>query len=708
MVKPRPDEALNEGGGNYLSIEKVMKKKKKRKSSPPEDETPNMVASNVDPSLIVRVPLDKRVNVDGVLDQKLQLEVEKWSEIDPSLAGFGSCGSSVGIDGGSVAPHTGNMIALCSKTDVDSHMAGNVKTQAVSKSATISPVARLHISNCSTEAGLVAPQTVNDVQTTPQLGIGTTMGSVVTAANNVDGGNLSQTVPAFPPCLGSDSSSGGSQKVPLAGLSLVFKAGSSGLSSEAKTTGSNVRGPKSVAPVLQRARMAKLRGPDTRLGAGITPKRSNLPTSLPTEPATNVPRAVPDSSSPEGAKVRPKFSEVIKENRIVGNGLKLQQYDFAENDEDIILDENDEIPFVETWGYCLIGCFTGPFPGRQALNSLVKSWNVKCRIIPYANGWTVFRFASDEERFKVFNGGPYLAFGKTLMLKLVDAGVILGDDIFTSVPTWVLFHDVPLSVWSESGLCKISSKVGIPMYTDKVTKDRTKMSYARCLVDVDVSKPPVLEFGVKLSGGRRYIQKVTYECYPDYCCDCKTFGHNVFKCKKNSNDVVTSAVEPTVVLPQVVPPKAPVITSTSVNNNEKPIPPRATRVKTRAMSRNDSLIKESSPMDSTNLSAVNEREDLVGSSSKNGKGLKHSGKDKAVISQNEVVSPNSFDVLKTIGGSNGTQDVDIVDVQMGELVPPSTENARQGNEEGVWKHVSRKGHPNGHGGALSSSVPPCG
>ncbi|GAA0146450.1 hypothetical protein LIER_44075 [Lithospermum erythrorhizon] len=99
MVKTRSEEALNEGGGNYLSIEKVMKKKKKRKSSSPEDETSNMVASNLDPSLMVRVPLDKRVNVDGVLDKNLQLEVEKWNEIDPSFAGIGSCDSPAGNDG---------------------------------------------------------------------------------------------------------------------------------------------------------------------------------------------------------------------------------------------------------------------------------------------------------------------------------------------------------------------------------------------------------------------------------------------------------------------------------------------------------------------------------------------------------------------------------------------------------------------------------
>ncbi|GAA0157970.1 hypothetical protein LIER_15114 [Lithospermum erythrorhizon] len=386
-----------------------------------------------------------------------------------------------------------------------------------------------------------------------------------------------------------------------------------------------------------------------------------------------------------------------------------------ENDDDVILDESDEIPFVETWGYCLIGYFSGPFPDRQALNSLVKFWNVKCRIIPYAKGWTVFRFVSDEDRFKVFNGGPYLAFGKTLMLRLVDAGVILGDDLFTSVPTWVLFHDVPLSVWSESRLRKIASKVGIPMYTDKFTKDRTKMSYACCLVDVDVSKPPVLEFGVKLSGSRRYIQKVTYECYPDYCCDCKTFGHNVFKCKKNSKVVETPVVDTPVVPPQVDSPRVPVFNPIPVVNLEPVIPPRVTRSKARVKARDDAPPKQSLPKVNVNVPTVNGSlseavgsEDMVISPSNKGKGLKGVDKGKTIVSQISVVSPNSFEAPNVSGGTSGTHDEDVAKIQICDLAPSSSGKANQDNEGGVWQHVTRKGHSNGRGGAVSSSVSPCG
>ncbi|GAA0162658.1 hypothetical protein LIER_18699 [Lithospermum erythrorhizon] len=304
-----------------------MKKKKKRKSSPPEDEPSNMVASNVDPSLMVRVPYDNRISVDDVLDKTLQLEVEKWSEIDPSLAGMGSCGCPAGNDVGLVAPQTGYVVALSSETEVVSHVAGDDRTQVVSKCATVSPDVRSQVGNGSIGAGLVAPQTANDVQTTPQLSEGIAVISESMAAKNVDGGNKSQTVPVLRPRLGSGTSSDGSQKAPLAGMNLVFKAGSSGSGSEAKATGSNVRGPKFAGAMLQRARKPLLRGSDARLGAGSAPKRPNPPTPLPIRPEAAVPRVVP-AGPPEGAK-------------------------------------------------------------------------------------------------------------------LVDAGIILGDDLFTSVPTWVLFHDVP-------------------------------------------------------------------------------------------------------------------------------------------------------------------------------------------------------------------------------------------------------------------------
>ncbi|GAA0161067.1 hypothetical protein LIER_17472 [Lithospermum erythrorhizon] len=523
-----------------------MKKKKKRKSSTPEEEASIMVASSADPSLLVRIPQDNRVNVEGVLDDKMQKVVAEWEQNSSPIVSKVPCDGAMGNNVSEVdekTPKKAYVVALCSEPDAVTLRTGGDWNKSVSST--------VHL----------APQTVKDFV------VNSNSGNVL---NNVGGGKC-QNVPVLQPLPGLRSES--SDGLLDASQGLVFKAGVPGSGSGTIAAGLNGGRSKPAGAMLQRAKKAPSRKTGARFGVSSGSTRLNPPNPLPIRPEPVVPMAAPTGPL-EDAKVRPKFSEVIKDNRIVGNGLRLEHYDLMDNEDDVVLDKDDEIPFVETWGYCLIGCFTGPFPGRQALNSLVKSWNVKCRIIPYAKGWTVFRFVTDEDRFRVFNGGPYLAFGKTLMLRLVDAGVIIGDDLFTSVPTWVLFHDVPLSVWSESGLSKIASKVGIPMYTDKFTKERTKMSYARCLVDVDVSKPPVLEFGVKLPGGKRYNQKVTYECYPDYCCDCKAFGHNIFKCPKKVNVVNTPAIPP-----PVVPTKIPVVEPVPVVNPEPVIPPRVTRSK---------------------------------------------------------------------------------------------------------------------------------
>ncbi|GAA0183980.1 hypothetical protein LIER_31298 [Lithospermum erythrorhizon] len=73
-----------------------MKKKKKRKCPPPEEDASKLVAPNADPSLLVRVPMDNRVNVDDVLDEKMQNVVAEWGRNSPSHAVDGSCARHAG------------------------------------------------------------------------------------------------------------------------------------------------------------------------------------------------------------------------------------------------------------------------------------------------------------------------------------------------------------------------------------------------------------------------------------------------------------------------------------------------------------------------------------------------------------------------------------------------------------------------------------
>ncbi|GAA0183909.1 hypothetical protein LIER_42481 [Lithospermum erythrorhizon] len=246
MVKPWSEEALTEGGGSYLTIEKTMKMKKKRKTPPPEEDVSNMVASNVDPFLLVRVPHDNRVNVDGVLDDKMQKVVAEWEQNSSSLAAEGSCGGMMGnsvIEVEKVAPKTAYVVAFCSETDVETQGAGGVRTQVVSKSPPVTPVTRSHVEGGSIRVGLDAPQSVDAVQMAPQPGkdfvVNSGTGDVMIGV----GGGKSQNVPALHALAGlRGSSTDGLHNAPFAGKGLVFMAGGSGSGSVTKAAGSSVRG----------------------------------------------------------------------------------------------------------------------------------------------------------------------------------------------------------------------------------------------------------------------------------------------------------------------------------------------------------------------------------------------------------------------------------------------------------------------------------
>ncbi|GAA0166037.1 hypothetical protein LIER_21286 [Lithospermum erythrorhizon] len=65
------------------------------------------------------------------------------------------------------------------------------------------------------------------------------------------------------------------------------------------------------------------------------------------------------------------------------------------DDGSIVLDDSDSIPIHDSWGYCLVGCFTGRFPGGKAVYDIMI-------VVPHTRRWTIFKFKSYENREKKF------------------------------------------------------------------------------------------------------------------------------------------------------------------------------------------------------------------------------------------------------------------------------------------------------------------
>ncbi|VFQ97160.1 unnamed protein product [Cuscuta campestris] len=243
-------------------------------------------------------------------------------------------------------------------------------------------------------------------------------------------------------------------------------------------------------------------------------------------------------------KEKKTFASLFEKNRSEDKGMKLHQVDMAE-DEEVFIQPEDVTPMEELWGPCLVGCFTGRFPGLAPIQSLVESWKVPCQFVPHHKGWVIFKFLSNEDRDSVLHMDDHRINNKKLLLNIPQDGFMWNAKSFSTMPVWVKLMDVPMQFWGHNSLSKIASKLGRPLFTDGLTNkvaskltleedpdDKLaykKPNFCRVLIHMDLSKPPPSSVKVNFVGGS-YMQHVEYEDLPLYCYHCEKFGHTPFDC----------------------------------------------------------------------------------------------------------------------------------------------------------------------------------
>lgn len=58
----------------------------------------------------------------------------------------------------------------------------------------------------------------------------------------------------------------------------------------------------------------------------------------------------------------------------------------------------------------------------------------------------------------------------------------------TTIPLWVKFPKLPMSCWGKGSLSRIASVIGVPIYADECTAKQTRISYARMLIEVNITQ----------------------------------------------------------------------------------------------------------------------------------------------------------------------------------------------------------------------------
>ncbi|KAJ8423396.1 hypothetical protein Cgig2_029106 [Carnegiea gigantea] len=154
------------------------------------------------------------------------------------------------------------------------------------------------------------------------------------------------------------------------------------------------------------------------------------------------------------------------------------------------LEKEDVEAEIEYWQSTVICSVLGANPPFEIIQGYIKciwaAYEID-KIIQIRKGVFLVRFASMQDKLIVEKRGMYF---------------------FDAKPFLVQFLDLDVKFWGTTSLSKIRSTLGIPLKTDKYTKDETMIS----------------EMLVR--------QQVKYEWKPTKCSHCNMFSHKEANCKE--------------------------------------------------------------------------------------------------------------------------------------------------------------------------------
>jgi len=111
------------------------------------------------------------------------------------------------------------------------------------------------------------------------------------------------------------------------------------------------------------------------------------------------------------------------------------------------------------------------------------------KVVMVRKGVFFVRFTNLFDKMTVVQRGVYFFDKKPFIVKAWNEGLILDTSSLQSLPIWVQFLDLDIKYWGLKSLSKLGSMLGIPIKTDKYTKEKTALQFARLLVEMKLTGP---------------------------------------------------------------------------------------------------------------------------------------------------------------------------------------------------------------------------
>lgn len=228
----------------------------------------------------------------------------------------------------------------------------------------------------------------------------------------------------------------------------------------------------------------------------------------------------------------PAVPEPVRGNRSNGKTLNFVPPVIKEGILTVQIDEEDICLQVQEWETALIGYVIGHNPYELQMTAYVKKvWGFVelPQVLYHDDGYYVFKFHTIADKERVMQAGPYFYGNKPMILRNWQLDFEFNADMFHQIPIWVKFPRLPLGYWSVKALSKVASAIGVPLYTDGFTAKAEKISYARVLIEVDITKTLPDAVVVETPSGP-WNQPIEYDWRPKFCNHCFKLGHMDTEC----------------------------------------------------------------------------------------------------------------------------------------------------------------------------------
>ncbi|XP_019241874.1 PREDICTED: uncharacterized protein LOC109221897 [Nicotiana attenuata] len=222
--------------------------------------------------------------------------------------------------------------------------------------------------------------------------------------------------------------------------------------------------------------------------------------------------------------------DVRMQNRNSQMGMKLEYIPSSHREGKLVIqiEEEDVNELNEYWDNAVIGYVLGDTPYEKSMVNYIETiWDFvdKPQVLYHQEGYYVFRFGKREDKEAVMQAGPYTYHNKPLILQNWERDFHFDPKCITTIPLWIQLPNLSVGYWTADALSKVASAVGMPMYTDRYTADLGKISFARMLVKVDITKPLVETVEI-ITPTCVKQQEIVYEWRPKFCSECLHLGMN--------------------------------------------------------------------------------------------------------------------------------------------------------------------------------------